>query len=299
MTDFDLTSVLSDADGVAQLLTSAHAEGLEVSLPQIDFGEVTIMDLDFEENIPIGYEECVASGRRKIEQDFKIKNATKDRRFRIESFQILPADRKPTFLVVVNPPPSSEFGETPFDGTVIEPGETVDVVVRCLVDHEFTGFLGRWIIITFESTLKIDTVRIQKVHFLCGIRVVGCVVSSQSQKLSSEAKAFVPQSSLMQFDLDVSDDHPTIIINSACHPLTSTQFSLCFFSVTSRVMLVASPLAAFTLPATSPSPCIILSLSTHLTGPLLKITSYTAATSHLFSLQQKWECTVIHLGPMA
>lgn len=207
--NLDLMAVLHSSDAIAQLVVAADFAGLlfldkhGTHSRRIDFGELTVDELQFEEDVPVGYEECSSIGSsRKAEKEISIINSTTNCNFRINALQVLPISDSRNNLPVLSILKNDENNhQTDLLGTILKPGEKLNAVVRYLVSTNYTGFLGRWIIFTIESMSKISDVCIQKTTFLHGIRTIGCVVTFKGANLlSSEANRFVPQSRLMYFD---------------------------------------------------------------------------------------------------
>ena len=211
MESFNLVELLKSPDGI-QALQSLEGSGLSFDSPksagplhQLDFGTHCIDDLEYEIEAPLGYEDC------RTDKDFKIIEKSllirsNSHIYTIKSIDILPANgiKYPNMTVLCNGVSISSSSKP----IIIQPNSSTPIELHVIirVKRDYIGFLGRWIIFTFERKYHPSLTCMRTETFIYGLRVHGCIARSNSARntLSSEAKIFVPQASITYFEAPVS-----------------------------------------------------------------------------------------------
>ena len=210
MDSFNLAELLKSPDGI-QALQSLEGSGLSFDSPkstgqlhQLDFGTHCIDDLEYEIEAPLGYEGCRTDKDCKIiEKSLLIRSTSHI--YTIKSIDILPANgiKYPNMTVLCDGVSISSSSKP----IIIQPNSStpmeLHVIIR--VKRDYIGFLGRWIIFTFEKKYQLSLTCMRTETFIYGLRVHGCIARSNSTRntLSSEAKIFVPQASITYFEAPV------------------------------------------------------------------------------------------------
>ena len=213
MDNFDIINLIRTRDGLINLQSSLNENGIQLDLHRsefgyynLDFGLNCIEDLEYECEVPVGYEETeTANDRKKLRKTFKLTNHSNNI-ININSIDILPNNSKslPLMSVYINEIDIRfAIGKKSIK---VHPQEEISICVEFLLLRDFNGFLGRWLIFLFEIKNYLSPTYCQTLSFVYGLRVLGCVTqkTSSRMKLSSEARVFIPQSILTYFDKPVS-----------------------------------------------------------------------------------------------
>lgn len=206
MEDFNLLELLKSPEGIAELQSTIDGSGISIDCPRsnffyLDLGVTANDELKYETDIPLGYEASITDKDKKvIEKSFKLSSVFP---FTVRRIDVLPSnnDKLPEVSVLMN----DEDILTTRQSLTLLPNQEVEFKVVCKVHSGYFGFLGRWIIFLFERKSKPSMSRCQVESFVFGVRLQGCVTRDKSSRiqLSSEARAFIPQASIIYFEEQV------------------------------------------------------------------------------------------------
>lgn len=206
MEGFNLLELLKTPEGISELQSTVDGSGITIDCPRynyfyLDFGVTANDELKYETEIPVGYEESITDKDKKVvERKFKMISIYP---FTIRRIDVLPANNPnlPEVSILVN----DEDILTTHKSITLVPNHEIEFKVICKVHPGYFGFLGRWIIFLFERKSQPSLTRRQVDSFIFGIRLQGCVTKDKSSRiqLSSEARAFIPQASIIYFEEQV------------------------------------------------------------------------------------------------
>jgi len=209
MEDFNLLELLRSPEGINELQSTIDGSGITIDCPRsnffyLDFGVTANDELKYETDIPLGYEESITDKDKKIiEKSFKL---TSTFPYTLRKIDILPSnnDKLPEVSIFLNDDEGDILSSR--KSTTLLPHQELEFKVVCKVHPGYFGFLGRWVIFLFERKTKPSMTRSQVESFVFGVRLQGCVTRDKSSRiqLSSEARAFIPQASIIYFEEQVS-----------------------------------------------------------------------------------------------
>ena len=171
----------------------------------VDFGMVPLEDITADNSTPLGYggfENRPAS--RIMRQLVTLANTSISsdgpHSYKLINYAIYPKDNGISEIALVDEDGSDIIG------TVLLPGISVNIFVKLkLFSQKFQGFIGRWIVFTWEGEMPTSPVSMRIDRFIQGLRTTVCIIPSRNaaKSLSSEARSFIPQSRLNYFDIKV------------------------------------------------------------------------------------------------
>lgn len=214
--DFSLLKLLqSGQEGINELQSTIDGSGITIDCPRsnfyyLDFGVTANDELKYETDIPLGYEESITEQDKKIvAKTLKLTSAFP---YTIRRIDVLPSNNEklPEISVLVD----DEDILLSHKALNLKPHQELELKVLCKVNPGYFGFLGRWIIFLFERKWKPSMTKCQVESFVFGIRLQGCVTRDKSSRiqLSSEARAFIPQASIIYFEEQVHTSSYKLII---------------------------------------------------------------------------------------
>ena len=198
---FNLRELLRSADGLKQLQRSIDDTGISVHCSKtdfhyLDFGVIANDEISYEVEIPVGYE-SVVTDKKILEKELNLSSIYE---YTIQKIDVLPYNNPSIPHVSINHEGIDLL--TTASPIKLSPNDSIQLNVAIRIDPKFIGFLGRWVIILFERKYKSSLTSFKTESFIFGLRLVGCVSKSKSSRfqLSSEAKIFIPQSSILYFE---------------------------------------------------------------------------------------------------
>jgi hypothetical protein len=190
----------------------------------INFETISIDSIPYELPTPLGYEEYEEENWKsphKLERDLYLLSnvneyCTNDP-FIIKDIQVIPENSigQPTLSIYqkknckLDDDINNEYLEESLIGLEINRGDLNHLGVKLIIPSAYEGYLGRWVVLTIQSTSKLSLVANVNYSFNMAIRVTGCVIQNSlkdgiKKLVSIDAKPFIPMGLLNYFDSSVS-----------------------------------------------------------------------------------------------
>lgn len=204
MNNASLLQLLGTSAGVKELVSGGKRFGVSVEPSNhsnvLDFGTVNTEDL---ENIdaPRGYE-AFSNPSTTLSKVFRVSytNQYSDLppHFTLSSYTTLPKSNPQHYSIEI-----TCNGEDPISCSISR-GQNVDFEVHLTVYENYEGFLGQWLLLTFQGWTEYGLTATVSYQFVTAVRVSGRAVTSRTKRLLSvEAKPFISQLASAYFDSTV------------------------------------------------------------------------------------------------
>lgn len=218
------------------IILNSESEEEDHKIKEIDFNNQSIINFEtisidcipYEIEIPLGYEEYEKENWKsphKLERDVYLlfdKNENNNfintnNSFIIKDVRFYPENSigQPILSIYqknkvkLENTNDEEFNEEDLIGLEINKGDIRQLGVKLIIPATHEGYLGRWIVLTFQSSSNLSLVASVNFTFNMAIRVTGCVTKNSLKDgiknlVSADAKKFIPKDLLNYFDASVS-----------------------------------------------------------------------------------------------
>lgn len=201
MNNVSLLQLLGTSAGVKELVSGGKRFGVTVQASNcsnvLDFGTVNTEDLE-DIDAPRGYE-AFSNPSTTLSKIFRISYANLyndlPSHFTLASYTTLPKPNPQHYSIEV-----TCNGQDPMN-CLISRGQDMDFEVHLTVYENYEGYLGQWLLLTFQGWTEYGLTATVSYQFVTALRISGRAVTSRTKRLLSiEAKPFISQMATVYFD---------------------------------------------------------------------------------------------------